>query len=241
MPLRPLHAVLRDGTRVVIRPIRPDDKDRLRRGMEEVSQETRYSRFHAYVDHLTDEQLAYLTEVDQHDHIAWVALNPEAPDESGVGVARCIRLPGEPTVAEAAVTVHDAYQGKGVGTLLLGVLGRVARAADIDTFRNYVLADNRTMVDLLVELGAETLEETGDGVLAIDLPIPESLDELPDTAAARALKAAAAGRIRTLLSPFAPVRLPDESRVEVRPSAVEGGDAMFRAWLDDEFGDDDAR
>jgi GNAT superfamily N-acetyltransferase len=239
-PQPPLHVVLRDGTRVVIRQIRPDDKDRLRRGMEEVSRETRYSRFHAHVDHLTDEQLAYLTEVDQRDHIAWVALDAAALDEPGIGVARCIRLPNEPTVAEAAVTVHDAYQGRGAGTLLLGVLGRAARDAGIETFRNYVLAENVAMVGLLLELGAEMVEDSDAGVLAIDLPIPDDPDDLPDTAAGRALKAAAAGRLRTLLSPFAPVRLPDESRIEVRRSEGEGGDAMFRAWLDDEFGHDDS-
>ena len=117
-------AVLRDGTRVRIRPIVPEDKALLVAGFERLSPESRYRRFMAQVDRLTDEQLVYLTEIDYHDHYALMALDLD--HGPGIGVARYVRLRGEPEVAEAAVTVIDDYQGRGLGHLLLQAIGAAA-------------------------------------------------------------------------------------------------------------------
>jgi GNAT superfamily N-acetyltransferase len=229
-----IRVVLRDGTRALIRPIQPGDKDRLQQGLGQVSPRTRFLRFHADVDRLTDEQLRYLTEVDQRDHLAWVALNEDAPDEPGMGVARCIRLPGEPEVAEAAVTVHDAYQGRGLGTVLLGVLARMARTQGIRVFRSYVLAANEAMLSLLRDLGADQRPETPD-VHRVDLRLPDDLDDVPDTPAGRTLRAAAAGRLRLLVSPWVPLRIPESGDLEDR----DGEEApLLRMWLDSEMGED---
>lgn len=201
-----LHVVLGDGTRVLIRPIAPEDKDRLRAGLQLLSPRSRFLRFHAAVDDLSDEQLRYLTEIDHHDHVAWVALDEDRPEHPGIGVARYVRLPEAPNVAEAAVTVVDEYQGRGLGTALLGVLGRTARDHGIDTFRNYVLAENEVMLRLLDDFGAERGEAT-DSVQHIDVPIAARPDELPDNPAGRILRAVAAGRLRMLVSGLLPVRI----------------------------------
>src|ERR1700694_5259409 len=92
--------VLNDGTRVLFRPIRPDDKDNLRRGIEAMSPESRYRRFFAPIDHLSDEQLAYLTEIDYQDHFAWIAFLPDVEGFPGVGVARWVRDPAHRASAE---------------------------------------------------------------------------------------------------------------------------------------------
>src|SRR5947207_5929492 len=107
---------LRDGSPVVVRPILPEDRDRLVEGFARLSDESRYRRFGTPVRRLTDEQLRYLTEIDYETHMAWIALDPATPGEPGLGVARYVRLPGEPEVAEAAVTVVDSHQGLGLGT-----------------------------------------------------------------------------------------------------------------------------
>src|ERR1700736_6701242 len=96
---------LNDGTRVHFRPIRPDDKESLRRGIEAMSPESRYRRFFSPIDHLTDEQLTYLTEIDYQDHFAWIAFLPDIEGSPGVGVARWIRAPEHPESTKAAVTV----------------------------------------------------------------------------------------------------------------------------------------
>lgn len=145
---------LRDGTGVLVRPIRPEDGNRLQAGVHQLSPGSRYHRFHAAVSELSPEQLRYLTEVDQVDHLAWIALDPALPGEPAVGVARCIRLPEEPRTAEVAVTVLEAHQGRGLGTLLLGLLSRSAAAQGIRTFRAYVLEDNAAMLRIFRELGA---------------------------------------------------------------------------------------
>jgi GNAT superfamily N-acetyltransferase len=87
-----------------------------------------------------------------------------------MGVARYVRLADEPTVAEAAVTVVDRYQGRGLGTALLKLIVGSALANGITTLRNYVLASNTAMLDIFNELGATRIPEGG-GVYRIDLPL----------------------------------------------------------------------
>src|SRR5262249_26789271 len=93
---------LRDGSTVELRPIRPEDKPIFLDGFARLTPESRYLRFFTGKDHLTDAELAYLTEVDGERHFALGAI---APDGRGAGVARFVRLEDEPDVAELAVTV----------------------------------------------------------------------------------------------------------------------------------------
>ena len=229
-----LHAVLRDGTRVLLRPIRPEDKDRIRRGLDLLSPRSRYLRFQHVVDRLSEDQLRYLTEVDHHDHEAWVALDEDEPAAPGMGVARYVRLAEDPTVAEAALTVLDDYQGRGLGTLLLAVIGERAIRNGVRTFRNYVLAENRSMLDVFEQLGA-TVRAEPYGLMVVDLPLPRRVEDLPDTPAGRAMRQLA-GRARMGQSP--PMWMDDHSDPDdARPAAgAERGD--LRDWLDTMFDDD---
>ena len=178
---------LLDGTRVLVRPIRPDDKPLLREGFERLSDESRLRRFMAPISELDDDQLSYLTEVDYVNHFAWVAALADRPD-FGIGVGRYIRLKDDPEVAEVAITVVDAYQGKGLGTLLLGMLAATARVAGVRKFRAYVLEDNLPMRTLLSQLGVETRHDAP-GVLVMDAEVDPA--RLPDSPAGQALKAIA--------------------------------------------------
>lgn len=166
----PIETTLRDGTKVLVRPVVPDDRDELAEGFDKLSARSRYLRFHTAVEELTDAQLDYLTQVDQVDHVAWVAIDLGAPDRPGIGVARFVRLAGEPHVAEAAITVADAYQGRGLGTFLLRVLADTARARGITTFRAYVLGENTAMLGMLEQLGP-THQRRGQGVYEIDVAL----------------------------------------------------------------------
>lgn len=187
---------LRDGTRIVVRPILPQDKDRLREGLARLSPESRYRRFMTTLDTLSDQQLRHLTEIDYRDHMAWVALDPAQPDQPGLGVARYIRLAQDPATAEAAVTVLDEHQGRGIGTVLLEVLAESARAHGIHRFRAYVLAENAPMMEMLRDLGA-TVARDG-SLLCVDVPIPASAEELPDTPGGLVFKSLARGELPEL-------------------------------------------
>jgi hypothetical protein len=99
---------LRDGSRVIVRPVRADGKQLLLEGFERFGEQSRYRRFMGMKKRLSDEELAFFTDVDHHDHEALVALDAESG--LSVGVARFIRLSGD--AAEAAVAIVDDWQGE---------------------------------------------------------------------------------------------------------------------------------
>jgi len=187
LPTDSVEARLRDGTPVLVRPIGPSDRALIQQGFHSLSEESRRRRFLVPTAMLTEPELDHLTRLDYWDHFAWGAVRADRPAE-GMGVARYIRLQGEPGVAEAAVTVVDAYQRRGLGTLLLGLLTAAALTAGIFTFRAYVLEENLPTRKLLEGLGARA-EFDSPGILCMDIPLAPEL--MPDTPTARALKEAA--------------------------------------------------
>jgi RimJ/RimL family protein N-acetyltransferase len=149
------------GDVVLIRPIAPTDAPALLRGLEHLSPRSRYRRFLGE-PRIGPAELRYLTDVDHCDHEALGAADPETGD--GIGVARYIRDPGADR-AEIAVTVDDAWQGRGVGTALLVRLADRARAAGIRTFTGLILAENAPMRALLAKLGDAESHNLGDGTV----------------------------------------------------------------------------
>ncbi len=186
---------LPDGRRILFRPIEPGDKDLLVAGFERLSPTSRYRRFFRSIDHLSPAQLRYLTEVDGIDHVAWVALLPDAPRaEQGAGVARWVRLTSDPEAAEAAVTVVDSLHGMGIGTTLLHILGREAVLRGVKSFKAWVLGENQTIQSLLKEMGARP-GRWESGTLEMTVPLPDDPDRIEATPAPLILKAVAEGRL----------------------------------------------
>jgi len=196
----PFETTLNDGTRVRFRPIRPDDKGWLQRGIQQLSPESRYRRFFAPVDHLTEEQLRYFTEVDQVDHVAWLGTLADSQSGRVVAVARFICLPGVPDAAEAAVTVLDEFQGRGLGRAMLVVITRRAIERGIKRFTMFVLVENEAMMALLRDAGAVS-DGTRDGVYQMHVDLPERVEDLDLSPAPRILRAAAAGHLHGQTTP----------------------------------------
>ena len=169
-----------DDLQLALRPITADDKARIVEGLRSISAETSYRRFFTPAFYPTDEQLHYLTDVDGEHHMALGAVNAESDDTSGVGVARYIRLPDAPTVAEAAVLVIDAYHRRGIGSILLMALSRYACEHGIETFRGYVLRENDAFLTYLRTIGA-TSSFLGEGMVQVDVPVMCTANDLPDT------------------------------------------------------------
>jgi GNAT superfamily N-acetyltransferase len=158
------------GLTLRLRPIQPSDKDALLRGFDRLSPTSRYRRFLSPINLLPADLVVRFTEIDYVDHFAWVALDAQRATDPGVAVARYIRLPGAPHIADVAVTVVDEYQGRGVGSLLIRKLCLTAYGNGIERFSSLVLWENVPMVRLLTGLGAR-FRPDGDGVLSFELDL----------------------------------------------------------------------
>jgi len=170
---------LRDGTPALFRPVTPEDKERLQEGLAMLSPESRYLRFFSPINHLSDEELRFFTEVDQVNHVAWGAINPDAPDLPGLGIGRFVRLKGNLDIAEAAVTVIDRYQRQGLGTILVCLLYLLAADLDVKTIRGAILPQNRFLIDWLHSLGGTT--EYHEGAILVDMPVRTELESVPQS------------------------------------------------------------
>jgi RimJ/RimL family protein N-acetyltransferase len=164
----PRQITLRSGDRVLIRALLPDDGPGLAEAFEQLSETSRYRRFFTAKPGLSEQSLAYLTDVDHRDHEALVAVAPGSGQL--VGVARFIRIPHEPDQAEVAVTVIDSWHRRGLGTVLLQKLARRAAQEGIRNFTADILADNQPMLTLARQLGHADTTSHGTTVSArIDL------------------------------------------------------------------------
>jgi GNAT superfamily N-acetyltransferase len=132
---------LPSGSRVLVRPIAADDKDKLERGLRQLSDESIRKRFLAAKPRFTKAELRYLTEVDGVNHIALVAVLEDDPEQL-VAVARCVRLPDRDATAEMAIVVGDPWQNQGLGRMLANALADAAKAVGIRRFAATILGDN---------------------------------------------------------------------------------------------------
>ncbi|NIP72731.1 MAG: GNAT family N-acetyltransferase, partial [Gammaproteobacteria bacterium] len=135
--------VLRDGTSLRLRPIRPDDDERMLQLFRRLSPQTVYRRFMALLKRMSLPEVQRFTHIDFAHEMALVGVVEDEGEPGGeriIGVGRFVRLP-RPTHAEVAFTVEDAYQGLGIGTHLLQELLPFARMAEIEVLEAEVLAE----------------------------------------------------------------------------------------------------
>jgi GNAT superfamily N-acetyltransferase len=188
---------LRDEHEVLVRPIRAGDKEALAKGFERLSEQSRYQRFFTGVDELSETDLAYLTEVDHHDHEALIAFDAEHPAEA-VAVARYVRPP-ETQIAEAAITVIDDWQGRGLGSALANLIAQRAREEGVRTFTALLLASNRQMQDVLASLGPSKVMSREAGTIELEISLPQ--EGIGDHMAG-VLRVAAGGTIELATPPW---------------------------------------
>ena len=161
---------LRNGTRVLIRPITADDKALLVRGMASLSPQSARLRFLAPKNRLSLAELRYLTEVDQVDHYALVAVLADDPTTLA-GVGRWVRDRDHPDAAEVAVLVGDCYQRQGLGTTLGNALADGARSLGIARFNAVMLPENTAARRLFAHISGRLSTRVGGGSyeLVVDL------------------------------------------------------------------------
>jgi acetyl coenzyme A synthetase (ADP forming)-like protein len=191
--------LLRDGASIHVRAIRPDDRERLLRHFGELGPRSVYYRFHGVKKRLTEREVDDFTALDFVDAVGLVATLRADGDERIIGVGRYVREPEVPTTAEVAFAVLDEHQGRGIGTVLLEHLLRIARRHGISTFQADVLGENNRMLEVFAKSGLVATRSLAAGVIHLAFPVAETTESQALTEE-RAQRAAAAS-IRTLLHP----------------------------------------
>ncbi len=148
--------VLRDGTRLRVRPMRPEDGELEARFFDSLSERSRYQRFLQHLPHLPAPLLARFTQLDYDRELAlvcihegqFVAVGRYAPNADG-------------STAEFALVVADAWQGKGLGSALLERLCSYAREAGYEALYGHILEANHDMLTLAARLGFHEVSRSG--------------------------------------------------------------------------------
>jgi acyl-CoA synthetase (NDP forming)/GNAT superfamily N-acetyltransferase len=166
--------VLSDGATGRIRPITPDDAERLVAFYARVSDESKYYRFFAPHPTLSDADVATYTTVDYHDRVALIVL----VGERMIAVGRFDRIDPGADEAEVAFLVEDAHQGRGLGSVLLEHLAQAARERSITRFVADVLPTNRKMIQVFTDAGYRVGRTYDDGVLHVEFDIDPTAESL---------------------------------------------------------------
>lgn len=159
--------LLRDGSTLRLRPIRPDDAEKIMELHQGLSSKSMYFRFFAPIPNFTLERAEALASVDYENSFALVG------ELAGrlVAAAHYYRDAEDPERAEVAFVTDDALQGRGIASRMLRVLAEVAREHRIKTFEAYVMGDNRRMMDVFIGSGFEVARRLDGGIFHVTFPI----------------------------------------------------------------------
>lgn len=162
--------ILRDGSTLSLRAIRPDDENSIIALATRLSARTLYLRFGDAFNKLSEEDIKAFYNVDYYNSFALVATTGEDAEERIIAVGRYKRLP-EGDSAEVAFVVEDKYQDKGIGTHLLEQLAVIARENGIKFFKSDLLRDNPLMMNVVQNSGFQISEKTDQGTFQMFMDI----------------------------------------------------------------------
>jgi acetyltransferase len=150
------HDVLSDGTRVMMRPLRPEDAALYPDFIAHVTLEDSRLRFFVAIRELSQERIAELTRHDYSRAMAFIAIE----EESGamLGVVRLHR-DADGRGGEYAVIVRSGLKGRGLGWLLMQRMIDYARAIGLEQVHGQVLAENTTMLRMCTQLGFQVHDD----------------------------------------------------------------------------------
>jgi ribosomal protein S18 acetylase RimI-like enzyme len=143
--------LLRDGSEIDIRALRREDEADMLAAIGKISAQSLQRRFFVMKRHFSDKERAYFMDVDFKNHVAIVALEAEAGRKVIVGGGRYIVF--EPGRAEMAFVVIDAWQGRGVGSILMRHLVKIASDSGLKELTAEVLPENTAMIKVFGKFG----------------------------------------------------------------------------------------
>jgi GNAT superfamily N-acetyltransferase len=164
---------LRDGTRVTIRAVRPDDQERIARAFGQLERESVYTRFFSYKKELTAEELAQLDDIDFVREVMLVVTTQIDSEELVIASARYVAEAGAAGErwAEVAFTIEENYQGLGIAGRLLRHLIAIARASSIVRFQADFLSGNKAMLAVFARSGLPIQQQRESGVVHLTLDL----------------------------------------------------------------------
>lgn len=186
-----------DGGAVALRPIVPEDADKLIAFHSKLSQRTRYLRYFGPYPTMSKRDVVKFTTVDHHDRVAFVVMLGD--DIIGVGRYERLRDVGDGRSAEVAFVVADAHQGRGLGPILLEHLAGAAAENELTMFVAEVLSENRNMVSVFREAGYQVSRSYDGSVSRLEFAI-DPTEALVSVRNSRE-RAAEARSMRNVLSP----------------------------------------
>ena len=162
-------AALRDGRRVDIRALRPEDRDDLVAAVRRIGTDSLYRRFFAVKREFSEKETQFFVNVDFVNHVALVAVVEEDGKPVIAGGGRYIVV--NPGQAEVAFAVVDKYHGQGIGTILMRHLVAIARRAGLRELIADVLPDNRQMLKVFEKSGLRTSTRRESGSVHVTLQL----------------------------------------------------------------------
>lgn len=171
----PLELALEDGLPVCLRPIVRSDEARIRLAYELLSEESRMNRFWEKPKELSSTHAARLADTDDSSHVAWIAVRPGDDSFPGYAGASFWRDASDPARAELAFTVADAWQRRGLATLLFSILWFDGWQIGVRHFHGSCRLTNIAMAEWWQGMGG--VVESGQRIhrLSLDLISPEAL------------------------------------------------------------------
>jgi GNAT superfamily N-acetyltransferase len=165
--------ILKDGTAIAIRAIRPDDSGRLLEAFAHLDRQSIYTRFFSHKAGLTDAELKQYTDVDFDRVVALVATTGTGDRQTLIAGGRYVRDDAQAPArrAEVAFTTEEDYQGRGLASLLLAHLVRIARRKGVSRFEAYVLAENQSMLSVFRRSGLPMHVRHESGVAHVTLAL----------------------------------------------------------------------
>jgi len=160
---------LRDGRRIEVRALRPDDRDGLMAAVGRTGEQSLYRRFFAFKRDFTEQEIAFYVNVDHVNHVALVALLEE--DERPVIVGGGRYVVSQPGQAEVAFAVDDNHQAQGIGSALMRHLAVIARSAGLRELVAEILPENTAMLKVFEKSGLEIRTRQEPGVIHVVLQL----------------------------------------------------------------------
>jgi RimJ/RimL family protein N-acetyltransferase len=166
-------ARLRNGTAVLIRNIRPDDRRRIVEAFHKLDPASIYTRFFSAKKELSEADLGRIEAADFERAVVLVATLPSGADETiiGGGAYTVLERPGEPNTAELSFTVEEDYHGQGLSGLFMRLLTQIGRERGIRRFEAEVLAGNQAMLKVFQRSGLPITQRTEDGVVHVSMAL----------------------------------------------------------------------